>query len=99
MLEILEGLAGDVAETLKYDGAQGRTITLKLKYFDFTSITRSITLPVPTDDAEVIMGHIPDLLNRTEAGHRAVRLLGVAVSGLDDQEGKPRAWQLKLPFG
>jgi len=98
MLEILAELAGDVAETLKYDGAQGRTITLKLKYYDFTSITRSITLPVPTDDAVEIMRHIPDLLGRTEAGYRAVRLLGVAVSGLGDQEGKARACQLKLPF-
>jgi len=98
MLEILAELAGDVCETLRHDGAQGRTITLKLKYFDFTSITRSITLPIPTDDAAEIMRHIPELLGRTEAGHRAVRLLGVAVSGLGDQEGKPRAWQLKLPF-
>jgi len=98
MLEILAELAGDVCETLRHDGAQGRTITLKLKYFDFTSITRSITLPIPTDDAAEIMRHIPELLGRTEAGHRAVRLLGVAVSGLGDQEGKPRAWQLKLLF-
>jgi len=98
MLEILTELAGDVAETLQYDGAQGRTITLKLKYFDFTSITRSITLPAPTDDAAEILRHIPELLGRTEAGRRAVRLLGVAVSGLGDQDMKPRAWQLKLPF-
>ncbi|HQP31976.1 MAG TPA: DNA polymerase IV [Deltaproteobacteria bacterium] len=98
MLEILEELACDVAATLKVDGALGRTITLKLKYFDFTSITRSITLPAPTDDAAEIMLHIPGLLDRTEAGQRAVRLLGLAVSGLGGEEGNPRAWQLKLPF-
>jgi DNA polymerase-4 len=98
MLEILAELADDVAATLKVQGARGRTITLKLKYFDFTGITRSITLPEPTDDAAEIMRHIPELLARTEAGERAVRLLGVAVSGLGDPERKTRAQQLKLPF-
>ena len=81
--------------------AKGRTITLKLKYFDFQSITRSVTIDEPADNATVIMKHIRPLLSKTEAGKKKVRLLGISVSNFDDQEanvGKSRQLPLPLKF-
>jgi DNA polymerase-4 len=55
-----------------------RTVTLKVRYSDFTTITRSHSAP-PTRDAGSIASRAAELLDRTEAGRRAVRLLGVSV--------------------
>lgn len=98
MLIILAELAGQVEAILKEDGAKGRTITLKLKYHDFTSITRSRTIADPTDDAAVIMHVMPELLAKTEAGRKKVRLLGVSIAHLDEGDTQPRLRQLTLPF-
>ena len=102
MLEILENIAGRLENSLFKREAKGRTITLKIKYFDFQSVTRSITIDEPADSASVIMKHIKPLLSRTEAGEKKVRLLGIAISNFDDQEinsGKVCKYrQLPLPF-
>jgi DNA polymerase-4 len=66
--------------------ARGRfaacTITLKVRYADFTTVTRSRTLSYPVADAASIVTCAKDLLSRTEAGKRPVRLLGVGASTL-----------------
>ncbi len=77
-------LAGKVARRMRKDSLQGKTVTLKVKYRDFTSITRSATLPASTDDALEIYRAVLNLLNKTEAGRRPVRLLGVSLSQLLD---------------
>jgi DNA polymerase-4 len=99
MLEILDDIAVRLENPLMNRDAKGRTITLKVKYFDFQSITRSVTLDEPADNAEIIMKYIRSLLSKTEAGKKKVRLLGISVSNFDDIEtdiGKYR--QLPLPF-
>ncbi len=58
------------------------TVTLKARYPDFTTVTRSRTFPVPTSSARRIGSAAKDLLRRTEAARRGVRLLGVTVSTL-----------------
>jgi len=79
--------------------AKGRTITLKVKYFDFQSVTRSVTIDEPADKATVIMKHIRPLLSKTEAGVKKVRLLGISISNFDDQEARiVKHRQLPLPF-
>jgi len=79
--------------------AEGRTLTLKVKYFDFQSITRSVTIDEPADNAGVIMKHIRPLLSKTEAGKKKVRLLGISVSNFDDIESNIGKYlQLPLPF-
>jgi DNA polymerase IV len=99
MASILSELADDVGRTLRRKGLKGRTVTLKLKYHDFQSITRSITLEYMTDSAEEIMRHAGYLLRETEAGERKVRLLGVTVSGFESQESRPgKPGQLILPI-
>jgi DNA polymerase-4 len=89
MLKILEKLAQSVEEYLKKRSILGHTITLKVKYFDFKSITRSITVPQPVNDAETIMLHIRRLLDNTDAGKIKVRLLGVTLSNLSEQSYSP----------
>jgi DNA polymerase-4 len=102
MVEILENIADRLEHSLIKREAKGRTITLKLKYFDFQSITRSITIDGPADSASVIMEHVRPLLSKTEAGKKKVRLLGISISNFDDQEtgcvNICKYRQLNLPF-
>jgi DNA polymerase-4 len=72
-----------------------RTVTLKVRYSDFTTVTRSQSAP-PTRDAALIAARAIQLLERTEAGSRPVRLLGVSVHNLHSAEHRtPPGW---LPF-
>ncbi len=100
MLEILENLSGRVAEYLQGHGDKGCTITVKVKYHDFRLVTRSITLPEPIDSVGKIMDEVPELLKKTDAGKRKVRLLGVSVSNLKEKEQADRHSPIQryLPF-
>ena len=84
----LEPLIAEVAARLDGAGLTARTVTLKLRYADFQSITRQISPAYPVATAEAITALVPALLAETEAGERPVRLLGISVSGL-----QPRAAQ------
>ena len=102
MLEILENIADRLENSLNKRDEKGRTITLKIKYFDFQSITRSVSVDEPADSASIIMKHIKPLLSKTEAGEKKVRLLGISVSNFDDQDttgtNNGECSQLPLPF-
>lgn len=87
-------LSDRVAHRLRREGVQARTLTLKLRYSDFTTISRSRTLPLPTDLGEEIYRVARDLLHRHRRKGRKIRLLGVSASGL--MQGA--AYQLDL-FG
>jgi DNA polymerase-4 len=77
----IDAMATRVGERLRAAAYSGRTVTLKLRRYDFTTLTRSLTLPQPTDDARAIAGVARRML--TEAGtDGGLRLLGVGVSGL-----------------
>ena len=80
---LVERLAGRVTSRLVESGASGRTVTLKVRLHDFTTLTRSATLPAPTDDGRVVSRLASQLFAEidTSAG---IRLLGVGVSGLAD---------------
>ena len=82
----LLALAGRVARRMRQEWLRGRTITLKVKYSDFVLITRSATLPRPTDDASEIYYKVCSLLPETEVGKRPVRLLGISMSLLVSAE-------------
>jgi DNA polymerase-4 len=98
----VDEMARDVAAWLGRKQKRARTVTLKVRYQDFTTITRSVTVMPPTDDASLVAARAVELLERTEAGARPVRLLGVGVhnlSGLDDEPPPARATGLpRLPF-
>jgi DNA polymerase-4 len=84
---LLEGLverqATQVAERLRKARLSGRTVTVKIRLHDFTTHTRSSTLPAPTDDTRVVARLARALLGEVDTSG-GVRLLGVGVSGLAD---------------
>ncbi|MFP3938975.1 MAG: DNA polymerase IV [Thermoanaerobaculia bacterium] len=86
MASAIDELARSVGQGLERRGLTGCTVTLKVRYGDFTTVTRSATRPVPTRCPEEISAAARELLGRTEAGHRPVRLLGVTVSKLVESE-------------
>ncbi|MCP3927115.1 MAG: DNA polymerase IV [Desulfobacterales bacterium] len=99
MIEILEGIAERLEPQLQKKSDKGHTVTLKVKYFDFQQVTRSITLPYPVDSSEIIMKHVKPLLENTEAGEVKVRLLGISVSNfINKAEIIKRHIQLLIPF-
>jgi DNA polymerase IV len=64
---------------------RGRTVQLKVRFAEFSLITRSQTLPEPTDITDELWRVADELLcNRLPPGHLPVRLVGMGVSGLDD---------------
>jgi nucleotidyltransferase/DNA polymerase involved in DNA repair len=81
----LERMARENAEWLARKRLAARTVTIKVRYADFTTVTRSHTLSRATDDPDVIASWAVELAARTEAGTRPVRLLGVRVQGLVEQ--------------
>jgi DNA polymerase-4 len=82
--EAIDGMARDGAEWLERKSLLCRTVTIKVRYSDFTTITRSHSRQTPTRDAEEIVQRALALLERTEAGRRPIRLLGVSVHNLVD---------------
>jgi DNA polymerase-4 len=78
----LDRMARENAEWLGRRQLAARTVTIKVRYADFTTVTRSHTLSLPTSDADVIASWAKDLVARTDAGRTPVRLLGVRVQGL-----------------
>jgi DNA polymerase-4 len=83
--EILS-LATRVARRVRRHGLSGKTVTLKVKYSDFKLVTRSVTLEATTNDAAAIYATCLELLEKTEAGRRPVRLLGIYLSRLTAPE-------------
>jgi len=84
---LMEGLVSrqalSVAERLRKSGLSGRTITLKVRLHDFTTLSRSTTLNAPTDAGPTIARLARGLLGELDVSG-GVRLLGVGVSGLAD---------------
>jgi DNA polymerase IV len=74
--------AGEVAEYLQKRGLLARTVTIKVRYADFTTVTRGHTFGVPCCDAPTLAWHAVALMRRTDAAARPVRLLGVTASNL-----------------
>ncbi|MDH4021746.1 MAG: DNA polymerase IV [Gammaproteobacteria bacterium] len=75
-------LAGRVAASLNNKSLGARTVTIKVRFSDFSTVTRSHTGPTPTADAALLGQRAVMLLGRTEAATRPVRLLGVGTHGL-----------------
>lgn len=85
--ELLD-LATKVGERLRRHERQGQTITIKIKFYDFSSISRSLTLAEPTSDTREIFRRGWELLGKTAAGRKPVRLVGISVSNLSVPGGR-----------
>jgi DNA polymerase-4 len=83
MQEEVAAMARENAEWLAKEGLLAKTVTIKVRYSDFTTVTRSHS-KAPTSDADDIANRAVALLDKTEARTRPVRLLGAGVHGLVD---------------
>lgn len=100
MMEKLDSIAEELVRRLKKKKIAGKTVTLKIKYSDFTLQTRSKTLPYFISDKSLIMDTVKELLYQ-EKPKDSVRLLGISLSSLNTEESgakKPIAVQLKFDF-
>ncbi|MBR7146080.1 MAG: DNA polymerase IV [Lentisphaeria bacterium] len=95
--KLLHQLAVKVSALLAKEKLSGRTITLKVRYEDFSTISRSMTVPESIAQASMLEKVGLMLLERTEAGKRKVRLMGLSVSGFPDGSA-PEYIQLELPL-
>ncbi|MBT3201545.1 MAG: DNA polymerase IV [Phycisphaerales bacterium] len=94
-IDDLDALAGvlldqtqQIAMRMRRSGFKARTITLKIRYGDFTTLTRSATTDEPTDVTELLWRQAKGLLNKwAETQYHPLRLLGVTLSQFTGQAG------------
>ncbi len=82
MDEELEHMAAEIANGLEKRTLAACTVTVKVRFSDFSTVTRSHTFAIPTTSAARIAALAKGLLRRSDAGRRPVRLLGVSTSTL-----------------
>ena len=90
MLEKLDHIAEEVAKRLNKSKVAGKTVTLKIKYSDFSLQTRSKTLPYYIHDKAIILETTKDLLYQEKLSN-SVRLLGISLSNLNTEASKKTA--------
>ncbi len=97
MLEQLEKIAANLERRLKKHNIAGKTVTLKIKYSDFTQQTRSKTVPYFIADKGLIIENVKELLYQ-ERMKDSVRLLGISLSNLNTEQKKTVVVQLQFAF-
>jgi len=95
--EEIDSMARGAARWLVKRDLYARTVTIKVRYNDFTTITRSHT-EQPCRDEEALVRRAVALLEKTEAGRRPIRLLGVSVHNLSDTPFVVTRGHPRLPF-
>jgi DNA polymerase-4 len=88
----MDRFADEVARGLRQRELLASTFTVKVRYGDFTTVTRSKTLPAPTAEAGTIARVARELLRKTDAPRLPVRLLGVTASGLSGDDAERQLW-------
>ena len=100
LVDKLNHIADEVSRRLLKGKVSGKTITLKIKYSDFTLQTRSKTLPYFINDKDVILDTAKDLLYQEKLSN-SVRLLGVSISNLkleSDKKDEKQHVSVQLKF-
>ena len=97
MEERLERIAFELERRLQKHKISGKTITLKIKYSDFSQQTRSKTLPYFISDKGLIFETVKELLYQ-ERMKDSVRLLGIALANLNTEIKKSVVVQLRFEF-
>ncbi len=94
LCQVLQEQAQRVARQLHQQGLKARTVKIKLRWPDFTTLTRQITLPQPTDEGEIVAAKAIELFEKTwlAAGKIPVRLIGVGVSGFESTPRQIGLW-------
>lgn len=86
--------AQDVARQLRKNDLVGKTVKLKIRWHDFTTLTRQITLPTSTDNEDDIFRTALRLLKTVRKQNQAVRLIGVGVSGIGSPVRQLSLWDV-----
>jgi DNA polymerase-4 len=95
MASELERMSEQLAASLSRKRLRARTVTIKVRYADFTTVTRSHTAETASNSEKYIADCARTLLARTDAAHRPVRLLGVGAHGLEREgDGHPESERL-----
>jgi DNA polymerase-4 len=94
--ESLETIAAEVARRVAKQQSAGRTITIKIKFANFTQITRSHSVDAPVNDYESLITTAKYLMQEAFAEGMSIRLLGITLSNLDRRE--EQVSQLTLRF-
>lgn len=97
ILEKLSGIADELIRRIRKTEITGRTVTLKIKYSDFKVQTRSRTLPDFIENKKALIVVLKELLEQEEL-YSSVRLLGISLSNLNNQEKETIEAQLELNF-
>jgi DNA polymerase-4 len=82
LTKTLREMSTEVARQLRKNNLVGKTIKLKIRWPDFTTLTRQTTLNDPTAQDEIIAKTALELMNAVRKSNQAVRLIGVGISGL-----------------
>lgn len=93
--DTLRSQAADVGRQLRREGLYATTVRIKLRWSDFTTLTRQTTLRQPTDLDTVILSTASRLFEAAWQPGRPVRLLGVGVSGLDTPPRQLKLWDAR----
>jgi len=97
ILNVLEEIAADIQSFTDTSSIKGKTIVLKVKYFDFNTATRSFTSLKPIVDSTEIMKIVNELLKKTKIPSKKIRLIGITLTNLINEKENENA-QLDLPF-
>jgi len=84
--------SSSIARSLQRGKLLGRVIKIKLRWPDFTTVSKQKTLPIPTDDEKVIIEEAINLLNQCWKNKHPIRLIGVGVSGLGPPDKQMSLW-------
>jgi DNA polymerase-4 len=88
----LRELSIEVGRSLHRNDLMGKTVKLKIRWPDFTTITRQITLPAPTDHEDEIIETALKLLHQVRKPNQAVRLIGIGISGFSSPIRQLSLW-------
>ncbi len=89
----LRHLCDEVGRQARREGLAGATIKIKLRWSDFTTLTRQVTRPAPTDQDDEIAAAALELFSRHWPDGRPVRLIGVGLSGFTTPAHQLGLWE------
>ena len=94
----LNKLSDELARRMQNSKAKGKTITLKIKYHDFTVASRSLTFPFYISDVENIKNGWKQIMEGKDVIKKPVRLLGLSITNLERNQIQKKYIQLKFEF-
>jgi DNA polymerase-4 len=94
LYETLHSLSESVGRRLRKKNLKGTTIKLKLRWSNFTTLTRQVSLLDPTNDDREIYAAVKELFNKTWKKGKPVRLLGVGVTQFDKPVKQLSLWEI-----